>query len=117
MPSLCLSVSQTGLDTLLNQRPLELRHCANDLEHQPARGRAQVQIVAQADERYAVGDEIGEQQLQLRRMLARWERYYLIAFDEVGYVVMAEVAATAHSGIQALGSVPSASRQWRVLAH
>jgi hypothetical protein len=27
-----------------------------------------------------------KQQLQLRRVLARWERYDLIAIDEVGYV-------------------------------
>ncbi len=30
-----------------------------------------------------------KQQLQLRRVLARWERYDLIAIDEVGYVPMA----------------------------
>jgi DNA replication protein DnaC len=34
-----------------------------------------------------------KQQLQLRRVLARWERYDLIAFDEVGYVPLAEVGA------------------------
>ncbi len=34
-----------------------------------------------------------KQQLQLRRVLARWERYDLIAIDEVGYVPLAEVAA------------------------
>jgi DNA replication protein DnaC len=32
-------------------------------------------------------------QLQLRRVLARWSRYELIAIDEVGYVPLAEVAA------------------------
>src|SRR5215210_6880178 len=32
-------------------------------------------------------------QLQLRRVLARWERYELIAIDEVGYVPVAEVGA------------------------
>lgn len=32
-------------------------------------------------------------QLQLRRVLARWERYDLIAIDEVGYVPVAEVGA------------------------
>jgi DNA replication protein DnaC len=32
-------------------------------------------------------------QLQLRRVLARWERYELIAIDEVGYVPLAEVGA------------------------
>jgi IstB-like ATP binding protein len=31
-----------------------------------------------------------KQQLQLRRVLARWERYDLIAIDEVGYVPMAD---------------------------
>ena len=34
-----------------------------------------------------------QQQLQLRRVLARWERYELIAIDEVGYVPLAEVGA------------------------
>jgi DNA replication protein DnaC len=32
-------------------------------------------------------------QLQLRRVLARWSRYELIAIDEVGYVPLAEVGA------------------------
>ena len=34
-----------------------------------------------------------KQQLQLRRALAKWERYDLIAIDEVGYVPLAEVGA------------------------
>lgn len=34
-----------------------------------------------------------KQQLQLRRVLSRWERYQLIAIDEVGYVPMADVGA------------------------
>src|ERR1700738_4980574 len=34
-----------------------------------------------------------KQQLQLRRVLARWERYDVIAIDEVGYVPMAELGA------------------------
>lgn len=34
-----------------------------------------------------------KQQLQLRRALARWDRYDLIAIDEVGYVPLAEVGA------------------------
>jgi DNA replication protein DnaC len=34
-----------------------------------------------------------KQQLELRRTLARWERYDLIAIDEVGYVPLAEVGA------------------------
>lgn len=32
-------------------------------------------------------------QLQLRRVLARWSRYELIAVDEVGYIPMADVGA------------------------
>src|SRR5438309_10402125 len=32
-------------------------------------------------------------QLQLRRVMARWSRYDLIAIDEVGYVPVAEVGA------------------------
>ncbi len=31
--------------------------------------------------------------MQLRRVLARWERYDLIAIDEVGYVTMADLGA------------------------
>lgn len=34
-----------------------------------------------------------KQQLQLPRVLARWERYDLIAIDDVGYVPMAELGA------------------------
>jgi DNA replication protein DnaC len=34
-----------------------------------------------------------KQQLQLRRVLARWERYDVIALDELGYVPLAEVGA------------------------
>lgn len=34
-----------------------------------------------------------KQQLGLRRVLARWERYELIAIDEVGYVPLAEAGA------------------------
>lgn len=34
-----------------------------------------------------------KQQLQLRRVLARWARYDLLAIDEVGYVPLAEVGA------------------------
>lgn len=34
-----------------------------------------------------------KQQLQLRRVLARWARYDVIALDEVGYVPLAEVGA------------------------
>ena len=34
-----------------------------------------------------------KQQLQLRRVMARWERYELIAIDEVGYVPLVEVGA------------------------
>jgi DNA replication protein DnaC len=34
-----------------------------------------------------------KQQLQLRRVMARWARYDLIAIDEVGYVPLAEVGA------------------------
>src|SRR6201746_2975791 len=43
----------------------------------------------------AVVNEVVEakHQLQLRRVLARWSRYDLIAIDEVGYVPLAEVGA------------------------
>jgi DNA replication protein DnaC len=41
-------------------------------------------------------DDIEEKikhQLQLRRVMARWSRYDLIAIDDVGYVRLAEVGA------------------------
>src|ERR1017187_2625189 len=43
----------------------------------------------------ALGNELVEakHQLQLRRVMARWSRYDLIAIDEVGYVPLAEVGA------------------------
>lgn len=34
-----------------------------------------------------------QQQLQLRRVLARWTRYDVLALDEVGYVPLAELGA------------------------
>jgi DNA replication protein DnaC len=34
-----------------------------------------------------------KQQLQLRRVVAKWARYELIAIDEVGHVPLAEVGA------------------------
>jgi DNA replication protein DnaC len=34
-----------------------------------------------------------KQQLQLRRVMARWARYELIAIDEVGYVPLADLGA------------------------
>jgi DNA replication protein DnaC len=34
-----------------------------------------------------------QQQLQLRRVIARWARYELIAIDEVGYVPLADIGA------------------------
>jgi hypothetical protein len=40
--SLRPGVSQTGLHSLLNQRPLKLGHGADDLEHQPTGGRTEV---------------------------------------------------------------------------
>ena len=43
----------------------------------------------------ALVNELAEakQQLQLRRVLARWARYDLLAIDEVGYVPLAEAGA------------------------
>ena len=41
-----------------------------------------------------VNDLVGaKHQLQLRRVMARWSRYDLIAIDGVGYVPLAEVGA------------------------
>jgi hypothetical protein len=55
-----LRVPQSSLYPFLNQRPLELRHGTDDLEHQPAGWGAQVQVVAEAHERHAIGAEIGQ---------------------------------------------------------
>src|ERR1035437_8034263 len=53
-------VVETSLHPLLDKRPLELRHCPDDLEHQTPRGCAEVKIVFQAGECHAVGIEVGE---------------------------------------------------------
>ena len=42
-------------DTFLNQRPLEFHHGADDLEHEPSRWCAEVQVVAEGNERDAQG--------------------------------------------------------------
>jgi hypothetical protein len=41
-----------------NQFPLELSHGADDRQHQPAAGRRDVQIIAQRDERHALGLQV-----------------------------------------------------------
>ena len=35
-----------------------------------------------------------KQNNQVRRMMARWQRYDLIALDEVGYVPLADIGAS-----------------------
>src|ERR1019366_3502820 len=62
------SIAQSGPDALLDQRPLELCHGADDLEHQPARRRAQIKIVAEADKGYSVCAKVRE---RIDQMLQR----------------------------------------------
>jgi hypothetical protein len=45
-------VAQASANPLLNQCSFKFRHCTDDLKHQPSRGRAEIKIVMQADERY-----------------------------------------------------------------
>lgn len=52
-----LSELQSCTHPLLRQCPFELGHGADDLEHQPGAGRAEVKVVAQGDERDAVSVE------------------------------------------------------------
>src|SRR5579884_204343 len=47
------SVAEPCADPLLDEGSFELAHRANDVEHQPSRRRAQVEIVTQTDKRYA----------------------------------------------------------------
>ena len=41
-------------------RPFKLGHGANDLEHQPARWSTEIEVVAEADKRDAVGTKVRE---------------------------------------------------------
>ena len=52
--ALCPGVAQARADAFLDQRSFKFGHGADDLEHRP-RGRAQVQVIAEADERYSQG--------------------------------------------------------------
>ena len=47
-------MAQARADAFLDQRSFKFGHGADDLEHRP-RGRAQVQVIAEADERYSQG--------------------------------------------------------------
>ncbi len=44
-------IAQPSLDPLLDERSLELGHGADDLEHQAAGWRAQIEVVSEADKR------------------------------------------------------------------
>jgi hypothetical protein len=59
-PTFCSRVSQARLHAFLYQRSLKFCHRAYDLEHQPPRRGAQVQIVAKADKCDTVSIQIGE---------------------------------------------------------
>jgi len=43
-------IPQPGPHALLDKRPLELGHGSDDLEHKPARRRAEIQVVAETDD-------------------------------------------------------------------
>ncbi len=49
-----------GPDALLYQRPLELGHRPDDLEHEPPGGCGQVKVVPEAHERDAEGLELSQ---------------------------------------------------------
>ena len=50
-------VSQAGLHSLLDESPFKLGHGDDDLKHQPTRGRAEVEVVPETDERESAGLE------------------------------------------------------------
>ena len=63
-------------------------------EHQPDRDPGAAPRGPARPVRELVNELVeAKQQLQLRRVLARWERYDLIAIDEVGYVPLADTGA------------------------
>jgi len=53
-------VSQTCPNPLLDERSLELGHGADDLEHQPTRRGAEIEVIAEADKRDAIGAQVCE---------------------------------------------------------
>ena len=58
--SLGPSIAQPRLHALLNQRALELSHSTDDLKHEPARRRAEIQVVAETHESDAARLELRE---------------------------------------------------------
>ena len=60
MLSLSPSIAQPRLHALLNQRALELSHSTDDLKHEPAGRRAEIQVVAETHEGYAARLELRE---------------------------------------------------------
>src|SRR5436190_1139287 len=64
-------------------------------ERQPYLGYLEALFAAELEDRERRANELVEakQQLQLRRVLAHWARYDVIAIDEVGYVPLAELGA------------------------
>ncbi len=59
-----------GRDSLLDQLPLKLSHGANDVHHEPTGGRAEVKVVAQGDESYAVGAQVLDRRDQVLQAAA-----------------------------------------------
>ena len=55
-----LRITQSGPDSLLNQRAFKFRHCPDYLKHEPAGRRREVQIVTQAHKGHTVRIEIGK---------------------------------------------------------
>jgi hypothetical protein len=55
-----LRISQPSTNTLLNEGAFELRHCADNLKHQPAGRRGEIEIVTEADKSNAIAVEVGE---------------------------------------------------------
>jgi hypothetical protein len=54
------SIAQTSPNTLLDERSLELCHGSDYLEHESARRRAEIEIVAEADKCNAIGAKVRE---------------------------------------------------------
>src|SRR5208337_1684344 len=53
-------IAQTGSNALLDERPLELSHCSDYLKHEATGRGREVEVVAEADKRDAIGAKVRE---------------------------------------------------------
>jgi hypothetical protein len=56
----CTRIAEPGLDSLLNEESLELCHGPDDLEHQAPGWSTEIEVIAEADKRDAIGAEVSE---------------------------------------------------------